>query len=155
MKFIRNLPNEKTGKINSTQPTPVSYSDLHYKSRRTMMALEPRIMFDGAAAETAADAVVDTKPPVVQDAPANDAAKLVEAAADVAPPAVEPSRNDIYFIDPNIGDIQSIIAALPPSAEYHVLDGGSDGVAQITEILSACFKSQSQSRPSIKFIIAI
>jgi len=138
MKFITNLPKEKTGKINSSQSTPASYRDMHYPPRRTMMALEPRIMFDGAAAETAADAVVDAKPPV-QDAPAIDAVKLAQAVIDappvVEPPVVEPPRHDIYFIDPNIGDIQSIIAALPATADYHVLDGGSDGVAQITAIL--------------------
>jgi hypothetical protein len=104
-----------------------------------MMALEPRIMFDGAAAATTADAVVDTKPPV-QDTAAIDAAKLAQAVADVVPPAVQvdpvPQRTEIVFIENNVADYQTLVNDAKPGEEVHVLDSSQDGLAQMAQILN-------------------
>ena len=59
MKFFNNLLREK-----STKPNPgllASAINDHWqpKPRRLMLALEPRIMFDGAAVETAVDTAFD------------------------------------------------------------------------------------------------
>lgn len=60
MKFIKNLLKEKTGKINSSLTgSAINNAPLH-KPRRTMIALEPRIMFDGAAVATADASLPDT-----------------------------------------------------------------------------------------------
>ncbi|WP_081813257.1 DUF4347 domain-containing protein [Methylobacter tundripaludum] len=139
MKFIKTMLTKKPGKINSNLSAPAIDYGSHYKPRRTMMALEPRIMFDGAAAATTADAVVDTKPPV-QDAAAIDAAKLAQAVADVVPPAVQvdpvPQRTEIVFIENNVADYQTLVNDAKPGEEVHVLDSSQDGLAQMAQILN-------------------
>jgi len=139
MKFIKTMLTKKPGKINSNLSAPAIDYGSHYKPRRTMMALEPRIMFDGAAAATTADAVVDTKPSV-QDTAAIDAAKLAQAAADVVPPAVQvdpvPQRTEIVFIENNVADYQTLVNDAKPGEEVHVLDSSQDGLAQIAQILN-------------------
>jgi len=138
MKFIKTMLTKKPGKINSNLSAPAIDYGSHYKPRRTMMALEPRIMFDGAAAATTADAVVDTKPPV-QDTAAVDAAKLAQAVADVVPPAVQvdpvPQRTEIVFIENNVADYQTLVNDAKPGEEVHVLDSSQDGLAQMAQIL--------------------
>jgi len=142
MKFIKTMLKEKSGKINSNLSAPAIGNDLYYKPRRTMMALEPRIMFDGAAAETAADTVIDSTSAIpVQDTAVidQDAAQLAEAAADVAPPAVQvdpvPQRTEILFIESNVADYQTLIDGAKLGTEVHVLDAGQDGLAQMAQIL--------------------
>jgi len=139
MKFIKTMLTKKPGKINSNLSAPAIDYGSHYKPRRTMMALEPRIMFDGAAAATTADAVVDTKPPV-QDTAAIDAAKLAQAVADVVPPAVQvdpvPQRTEIVFIENNVADYQTLVNDAKPGEEVHVLDSSQDGLAQMAQILN-------------------
>ncbi|MDP1772665.1 MAG: DUF4347 domain-containing protein [Methylobacter sp.] len=138
MKFIKTMLKEKSGKINSNLSAPAIDYGSHYKPRRTMMALEPRIMFDGAAVETAVDTVTDPKPPV-QDAAAIEAAKLVEAAADVVPPAVQvdpaSARTEILFIENNVTDYQILSDGAKPGTEVHILDASGDGLAQMAQVL--------------------
>ena len=143
MKFIKNLLKEKLGSINSNLSAPATDNDFLYQPRRTMMALEPRIMFDGAAVETAADTTAAAEPaPAVQDAAAIEAAQLAEAAADVAPPAVQadpappqPQRTEVLFIESNVADYQTLVNNAKPGTEVHVLDASQDGLAQIAQIL--------------------
>ncbi|MFA5017957.1 MAG: DUF4347 domain-containing protein, partial [Methylobacter sp.] len=136
MQFIKTMLKEKTGKVNSSLSAPALS-----KHRRTMIALEPRIMFDGAAVETAVDATADSSP-VAQDTAAIDAAKLAQAAADVAPPAVQadpaaqPQRIEVVFIESNVSDYQTLINGVSPDAEVHVLDASQDGLAQMAQILN-------------------
>ncbi|HEY8036212.1 MAG TPA: DUF4347 domain-containing protein, partial [Methylobacter sp.] len=140
MKFIKTMLKEKPGKINSNLSAPAIGNDVYSKPRRTMMALEPRIMFDGAAAATVADTVTDTKPPV-QDTAVIDqnAAKLVQAAADVAPPAVQVDpmlqRTEVLFIESDVADYQTLVDGAKPGMEVHVLDASKDGLAQMAQIL--------------------
>ncbi len=96
------------------------------------MALEERIMFDGAMGVEAVDAAVDHMDEATQE-PAADPAEIKAAAADmVVPPA---DRSEIYFIDPSVDNAQSLISAIPAGAEVVVLDGGTDGVQQIASAL--------------------
>ncbi|MCK9622770.1 MAG: DUF4347 domain-containing protein, partial [Methylobacter sp.] len=138
MKFIKTMLKEKSGEINSNLSAPATDNDFLYKPRRTMIALEPRIMFDGAAVETVADAAAEPAP-TVQDAAAIEAAHLAEAAADVAPPAVQtepaPQRTEILFIENNVADYQTLIDGAKSGTEVHVLDAGQDGLAQMAQIL--------------------
>jgi autotransporter-associated beta strand protein len=141
MKFIKNLLKEKSGSINSNLSAPATDNDFLYQPRRTMMALEPRIMFDGAAVETAADTTAAVEPaPPLQDAAAIEAAKLAEAAADVAPPAVQADpaqqqRTEVLFVENNVADYQTLINNAKPGSEVHVLDASQDGLAQMAQIL--------------------
>ncbi len=79
-------------------------------------------------------------PSPVQDAAAIEMAKLVEAAADVVPPAVQvdpaPARTEILFIENNVTDYQALIDGAKPGEEVHVLDSSQDGLAQMAQILN-------------------
>jgi hypothetical protein len=124
--------------------------------RRTrMIALEPRMLFDGAlgidlsAKATAAlqgdtPAAADTAAPAAPqpqtEAPAAPAAaekSVVEKTAErlgIAPEA--PVRNEIVFVDPSVRDFQALIDGIDnPSARIVLLDATRDGVQQVAEVL--------------------
>jgi hypothetical protein len=94
-----------------------------------MLALEARLMFDGAAVDTALHA-----------ADVSDAAAAKPVEAPPVPPAVEVApaqqRTEIIFIESNITNYQTLLNGINPGAEIHVLDAAKDGLAQITQILN-------------------
>ncbi|MDD4905243.1 MAG: DUF4347 domain-containing protein, partial [Methylobacter tundripaludum] len=148
MNFIKSPFKEKSGKTNSSLSTSVLWGDSQHKPRRTMIALEPRLMFDGAAAATAADVTVQDAPPTAdQTAQAADAKALLDAAAAVPPaaeaaqpmaataPPAATAQHEILFVDGRVQDYQAVVAAAAPSAEVVVLDPYRDGVVQIAEAL--------------------
>ncbi|WP_324751965.1 Ig-like domain-containing protein [Roseovarius sp. Pro17] len=96
------------------------------------MALEERIMFDGAIGAEAVDAAVDHASDDASEPTAT--AENIEAAASamVVPPA---DRSEIYFVDSSVDDSEGLISAIPDGAEVVVLDAGSDGVEQIASVL--------------------
>ncbi|HEY8160284.1 MAG TPA: DUF4347 domain-containing protein, partial [Methylobacter sp.] len=141
MNFIKSPFKEKSGQTNSSLGTSALLDDSHYKLRRTMIALEPRIMFDGAAAATAADVAAQDVPPTMdQTAQAADAKALLDAAAAYVPPATEAAPtsaaapHEILFVDGRVQDYQAVVAAAP-TAEVVVLDPYRDGVVQIADAL--------------------
>jgi len=114
---------------------PAKTPDLH--------ALEPRYLFDAAAATTLGDAlseqVAQTQTDNAIAAMSDPNATQVNAGEDtdlfVSAPAVE-SKREVIFIDPNVADLDGLLADLSPSAEVHLLDAHRDGVQQIAEILA-------------------
>jgi VCBS repeat-containing protein len=137
------------------------------KSRRSLgiMQLEPRIMFDGAAAASVDHH--DSSAPA-SDGAAASAAHGADHAADngaksapaaTAPnqtnapgpsdekttpptdashtePAATPTAHEVVFIDSRVPDLQSLIAGVAPGTDVHVLDAGRDGVQQIADYLA-------------------
>ena len=95
------------------------------------LALEERIMFDGAMGAEAVDAAVDQ----VDDDTSSPAPEpdLEAAAATVSAPASD--RSEIYFVDAGVDNPDELISAIPDGAEVVVLDGNSDGLAQIASAL--------------------
>ncbi|MBF0270121.1 MAG: DUF4347 domain-containing protein [Alphaproteobacteria bacterium] len=89
--------------------------------RLNAMALEPRIMFDGAAVDTAQD--------VAAQAPAPEPAPVPEAAPATAPV-------EVAFVDSNVQDWQTLVAGMREGVEVHVLDANQDGLSQIAEALN-------------------
>lgn len=95
--------------------------------RRTtagIMALEPRIMFDGAAAHAAIDAKALASIPVVP------AAVEVQAAA----PAKDSGKTEAVFVDTSTSNWQALVAGLEktrPGVEIDLIEGGQSGLAQI------------------------
>jgi hypothetical protein len=87
-----------------------------------LLALEPRMMFDGAAVATALanDDHGDTQ---------------TDSAPDAAPAPAE-SRREVAFVDADIADWQGLAAGLPADITVHVLEAGRDGLAQMAEILA-------------------
>ncbi|TAN58007.1 MAG: DUF4347 domain-containing protein [Rhodospirillales bacterium] len=84
-------------------------------SRPLILALEPRFMFDGAAADTAAS-----------DLSHNDTQQTAEPQA----------KHEIVFIDSSVTDWQSLAEGLRDGVEVHVLDADRDGLQQIAEVLA-------------------
>src|SRR4051794_26461799 len=108
------------------------------KRRRILgiMPLEPRIMYDGAAAATTA-AAASTQP---TDAPAPDAAhdsaaappdsstvttahaSALQAPAVGAPATASPPASEIVFIDGNVPNLQDLVNGAKPGETVVVLD---------------------------------
>jgi hypothetical protein len=143
------------GRSRSTSPVKPG------KRRRSLgiMALEPRIMYDGAAAATAAAAHHhhhDGGPADAQTGGANGATGVSaqhpsggdghwHAATPPAGSSTEPMptvatyvRNptEIMFIDSQVPDYQALVTGAKPGVEVVVLDPNSDGVQQIANFLS-------------------
>ncbi|WP_051933539.1 Ig-like domain-containing protein [Massilia sp. BSC265] len=98
------------------------------------MALEPRVMFDGAtpdaALATTADAAVrDTSAQRTGEAPD----KYVPAAVQAPAPAVV--RHEIVFIEDNVQDYQQLAAGVRDGVEIVVLDHTKDGLQQMLAAL--------------------
>ncbi len=112
----------------------------------SLQALEPRIMFDAAAVATGAevateDVAADQAEQAVDaenlEAPAANEEKsqtdaLLESLAGIEPPT---GKNELIFIDKSVEDYQTLISGINSSAEIVFIDGQSDGVQQIADVL--------------------
>ena len=121
----------------------------------SLIALESRIMFDGAAvatvstvtteqiAQSQADAslsnhdaaTADSAPaaPTGEPQPATGDQALFDALAAYDTSA---ARQEIVFLSPSVLDYQQLLDGISPNVEVHILDPGRDGVAQMAEILA-------------------
>ncbi|MEP4292305.1 MAG: tandem-95 repeat protein, partial [Rhizobiaceae bacterium] len=126
------------------------------KDKPLMRVLEPRILLDAAAVETALDIAGqaahsqladdymenaadggdgggdgDGDAPQVQDAPPADD-DIAESLASA------PRRTDreIVFVDASIEDREGLIASLEPGVSVHIIDSDSDGVQQMADLLA-------------------
>ncbi|WP_460940415.1 DUF4347 domain-containing protein, partial [Pandoraea terrae] len=128
-------------------------------SSSLIMALEPRIMFDGAAVATAAathpaadnhSAPADGHAPDSQPAdshvapaaaPASaqsaDTASHAPAPAEAGAPAPAPSGHNVLFVDSRVEDSASLLAGVAPGTEIVYLNRNADGLAQMADYLSA------------------
>ncbi|MFY1050278.1 Ig-like domain-containing protein [Ectopseudomonas khazarica] len=97
-----------------------------------LLALEPRMMFDGAVAATVADTV--QADPAPQADSASDS--QVDDGAAAAPAASSDQRQEIVFIDGNVQDYAQLIAGVSEGSEVVVLDGSQDGLQQIADYLN-------------------
>ncbi|MGK5077309.1 Ig-like domain-containing protein [Janthinobacterium sp. HLX7-2] len=116
---------------------------------RSMLALETRIVFDGAIAATAlADPHDAAASGLHQPAIAGTAVDAGRTAADAAraaalaperAPAEAPTRpagaGTIVFIDASVANPQTLLAGLKPGVEVVMLDKNRDGVQQIADAL--------------------
>jgi hypothetical protein len=126
--------------------------------RRTrMIALEPRMLFDGAlGVDLSAKATAtlqgdagaqpaETVAPASADAPRDSAAQntapteksTVEKTAErlgIAPEAL--GRNEIVVVDSRAGDDAAQLTGVGPNATVYYLDAQKDGVVQIADVLS-------------------
>ena len=100
-----------------------------------MLALEPRIMFDGAVVATIADIAVDHPAATTdhQGAAADDADASGTA---VAPTGATDQRHEIVFIESSVANYQQLVDAANPGSEVVVLDASTDGLQQIADYLA-------------------
>jgi VCBS repeat-containing protein len=94
-------------------------------------ALEPRLLFDGDLGADVASSIV------YRDGNGGDVAPAVapENQRENISFEFHSTRSAIVFIDGALEDTQTLAAAAPDHAEVHILDGDSDGFAQINDIL--------------------
>ena len=115
-----------------------------------LLALEPRIMFDGAVLATGAEVLQDTttQDQATQDQdlqesdadpgaktysdPFTDSIDLLSALSTVTAPS---DRREIVFIDTSVEDYQTLMEGIDPNAEVILLDSTRDGIEQLAEIL--------------------
>ncbi len=121
----------------------------------SLIALESRIMFDGAAvatvstvtteqiAQSQADASLSNHDAATADsAPAAPTGEPQPATGDqalfdaMAAYDISAARQEILFLSPSVLDYQQLLDGISPNVEVHILDPGRDGVAQMAEILA-------------------
>ena len=122
----------------------------------SLLALESRIMFDGAAVATVS--TVTTEQFAQSQAEASFGGDDAPTA-DSAPPAptgdpqptigdqallnalavydISAAGQEILFLSPSVRDYQQLLDGISPNVEVHVLDPTRDGVAQMAEILAS------------------
>ncbi|KAB8043673.1 tandem-95 repeat protein, partial [Janthinobacterium aquaticum] len=102
------------------------------------LVLEQRIMFDGAAVDTAVAARAAAEHAAADGATAERAAaekQAVTTPAAVAAPAVAPARQEIVFIEDNVVNLQQLVAGVREGVEVVVLDHTRDGLQQMLAAL--------------------
>lgn len=106
------------------------------------MALEPRILFDGAAASAVDQQHAD--PAHAADAashPAIPAAAVADATPPAAPPP--PAAHALVVIDSRVDNRAQLAAQLPADTRLLVVDAGTDGLAAISAALAEMGKVDS------------
>ncbi|HDS1679051.1 TPA: DUF4347 domain-containing protein [Pseudomonas putida] len=104
-----------------------------------LMALEPRIMFDASVGAVAQDAAQATTEPTT-DSTSKAQAAQDSASADSRPSqssqGTQPSqRQEVVFVDGQVGNVQQLLAGLSGNAEIVVLDPDKDGLQQMADYL--------------------
>jgi VCBS repeat-containing protein len=109
--------------------------------RSTLMALEPRMLFDGAALATADVTFkeADTQPKADQSAWSEG---IRDAAVAFNAPAASAVVN-LLVVDQGVQDWQSLVANVAPGTQVLVLDANQDGVSQIARAVSGLTGLQS------------
>jgi hypothetical protein len=116
----------------------------------SLLSLESRIMFDGAAVATAS--IVNTEQTAQNQAEdsfsAGDAATIDAPTSEPSATAdqalldalealdVSAARQEMLFVSTNVLDYQQLLDGISPSVGMHVLDPTRDGVEQMADTLS-------------------
>jgi VCBS repeat-containing protein len=125
---------------------PVSQSAAPSTIKQSLLSLEQRLMFDAAAAATAAE--VHSEQVAQDQAEAavssegivesttheqQESQELLHAMASYTPGE---SATEVVFVDPTVPDYESLLTGMGPNVEVVVLDASRDGVEQIAASLS-------------------
>ena len=124
-------------------------SKLPLRPRSSALALEPRVLFDGAGAVAAVDHLADAPTDAHQDAPKPqaDAEKTTpatpaalgqpragEEAAGIAPLAQ--GTTTVLVVDVRVADYASLLADLPANTTVVVVGAGESGLNAVTQALA-------------------
>ncbi len=127
----------------SQRPSPLAAPSAF---KQSLLSLEQRLMFDAAAAATAAEVkseqvaqdqaetAVSSEGAVDRTTPEQQASQeLLSAMASYSPGE---SATEVVFVDPTVPDYQTLVAGMGPNVDVVVLDASRDGVEQIAESLA-------------------
>ncbi|MVV48669.1 DUF4347 domain-containing protein [Pseudomonas sp. PB120] len=123
------------------QGVPRRFPGLHLRPQRQALALEPRILFDGAAASAAADQH-HNDPAAPADAAAAHPAAPTEARPATEQPAPSAARS-LLVLDSRIENRDQLLAQLPGNVTAIVVNVGEDGLAAISAALAQLGKVDS------------
>ncbi|MBK9306290.1 MAG: DUF4347 domain-containing protein [Nitrospira sp.] len=114
--------------------------------KQSLLSLEPRLMFDAAAAATASEVASEqvaqeqAEAAVSSDSAADgrttdqvESQGVLDAIATYHPGE---SRAEVVFVDPTVPNYQELLSGMDPNIEVIMLDGGQDGVEQMATTLS-------------------
>nr|WP_067290102.1 Ig-like domain-containing protein [Marinobacterium profundum] len=122
MKWFANS-GKKTGSGDQTRPA-AAIAPL-------AMALEPRMLFDGAIAAT----IVETQDSTLEPASAQETASITDTEGAAIAGSAD-NRQEIVFVDTQVQDYQQLLAGLPTDVEVVMFDGSSDGLQVIADTLA-------------------
>ncbi|VVP66149.1 hypothetical protein PS918_00303 [Pseudomonas fluorescens] len=125
------------------QGLPRLFTGLHLRPQRQALALEPRILFDGAAASAAADQ--HHSDPAEAAHPATDPA-ATPATPTEGRPATEQAPSAaraLLVLDSRIENREQLLAQLPANVTAIVVNVGEDGLAAISAALAQLGKVDS------------
>lgn len=124
------------------QVEPRRFSGMHLRPQRQSLALEPRILFDGAAASAAADQ--HHTDPADAAHPATDPAATHATPTEARPATEAPSAaRTLLVIDSRIENRDQLLAQLPANVTAIVVNVGEDGLAAISAALAQLGKVDS------------
>ncbi|MEP1090049.1 MAG: tandem-95 repeat protein [Rhizobiaceae bacterium] len=122
------------------------------KDKPLMRVLEPRVLLDAAATETALDIAGQAAHSQLADDYMSDDCDVCEDVEDKAEGEESPTDDsevaeslsttarrtdrEVIFIDSDIEDREGLIASLEPGVSIHIIEAGSDGVQQFADILA-------------------
>jgi len=119
------------------------FSSSHLRPQSQALALEPRILFDGAAASAAVDQH-QNDPAGTPPAPA--AVDVPHATPNEGHPATEPAPSaarTLLVLDSRIENREQLVAQLPGNVTAIVVNPGEDGLAAISAALAQLGKVDS------------
>ncbi len=125
MKFIERFSRQPSRQV---QPVDPGAAPL-------LMALEPRIMFDASVGVVAQDAAQATSEPTADSTSKDTSAKDTAAATAATGSTQASQRQEVVFVDGQVGDVQQLLAGLSSNAEIVVLDPTKDGLQQMADYL--------------------
>src|SRR5512147_3344236 len=119
----------------------------------TLLSLESRLMFDGAAVATTGSVVTQQNNQQDASAASSDAATTTSdvptaPTGEPHPDAntalfdalstldVSAARQEVVFLSPSVQDYQQLLDGISPNVEVHILDPARDGVQQMADILA-------------------
>ena len=141
----RRKAHTKSSTTDTKDPPQKSHAREKTKSLEMLLALEPRIMFDGAALITGAEIIQDqgTQDTHLPDVDADSTPETfsdpftnnIDLLSALSTTTASSDRREIVFIDTSVEDYQTLLLGIDPSAEAILLDSTKDGIEQIAEIL--------------------
>ncbi|MGL4637889.1 MAG: Ig-like domain-containing protein [Beijerinckiaceae bacterium] len=103
----------------------------------TVLALEPRIAFDGAMVDTAEQVVsCDGFDNASQASSVESVACYVNLVEPMAEACFASPRTEIVFVDTSVPDAATLLAGIRPGVEVVLIDSTRDGIAQIADALA-------------------
>jgi VCBS repeat-containing protein len=93
--------------------------------------LEPRLVFDGAAANDALDGLVVDAIDLSDMGHVDAGVDFTDGLALVAERDIAADRREVIFVDASIANLTNILGQLPDTAEIQLVDSSTDGIAAI------------------------